>query len=200
MPRFVTFDARQTKIPRRVCVLWTESLFSAQTVQTDQRSCTFSTFEETTHRVHASPTRSSPIFRGEPCFSPRFQRIHPDWKLELSLFKYLYINFHCSKGDVARVFGDRERRLVYIYMCACIGNACEYLRGGVVVVVVVVGVVLTVVLLVVVISQVSVGSVVVHLVTSGIWLSSTCSTTVVTVVVLTGDLVVDKTVVVVVLG
>lgn len=118
--------------------------------------------------MHASPTRSSPIFRGEPCFSPRFQRIHPDWKLELFLFKYLYINFHCSKGDVARVFGDRERRLVYIYVCACIGNACEYLRGGVVVVVVVVGVVLTVVLLVVVISQVSVGSVVVHLVTSGI--------------------------------
>lgn len=120
--------------------------------------------------MHASPTRSSPIFRGEPCFSPRFQCIHPDWKLELFLFKYLYINFHCSKGDVARVFGDRERRLVYIYIyvCACIGNACEYLRGGVVVVVVVVGVVLTVVLLVVVISQVSVGSVVVHLVTSGI--------------------------------
>lgn len=120
MPRFVTFDARQTKIPRRVCVLWTESLFSAQTVQTDQRSCTFSTFEETTHRVHASSTRFSPIFRGEPCFSPRFQRIHPDWKLELFLFKYLYINFHCSKGDVARVFGDRERRLVYIYICVCV--------------------------------------------------------------------------------
>lgn len=67
------------------------------------------------------------------------------------------------------------------------------------VVVVVLGVVLMVVLLVVVISQVSVGSVVVHLVTSGILLSSTCST-MVTVVGLTGDLVVDETVVVVVLG
>lgn len=53
-------------------------------------------------------------------------------------------------------------------MCVRVGNACVYLRGGVVVVVVVVGVVLMVVLLVVVISQVSVGSVVVHLVTSGI--------------------------------
>lgn len=61
-----------------------------------------------------------------------------------------------------------ERGDWFTYICVCVYRKREYLRGGVVVVVVVVGVVLTVVLLVVVISQVSVGSVVVHLVTSGI--------------------------------
>lgn len=173
VPRFVTFDKRKFFVAR---VRPANRIPLLRPVQTDQRSSTFSTFE-TTHVVHAS--------------SPRFQYIHSD-----------FANFLIILVQVNSKLLERRRWLEIERgdICVRVGNACVYLRGGVVVVVVVVGVVLMVVLLVVVISQVSVGSVVVHLVTSGIWLSSTCSTTAVTVVVLTGDLVVDKTVVVVVLG